>query len=105
MEITDRGPDELPSFRFEITRERFMHPLMGTMGRLRQHLDDSLASWQCRWEAEPDVYVLEGQGPPSAVAGIQAMAMGHDIDAVLDLHGVPAGRPIATTIRWDQSSS
>ena len=80
---------ELVPFRFEITDERLLAPDYRTMQRAKRFVDALLDTEGAEMWSQPDfpknLTVVGGKAPQPVLTVLQAIAMGHDLDAVLDL--------------------
>lgn len=78
---------ELVPFRFEVTEDRIVRTSQRTMRRLEELVGaapDGASFSSFRLEDWSKV-IVSGRLPQPAVTALQALAMGHDVDGVLDL--------------------
>lgn len=92
-------PDGLVSFRFEVTAQRMVDVPRETYHRMVRFVVEG-EPWEegavlhQRHDYQRDVIVMEGELPQPCVTALQALAMGHDLDAVLDLLESQSGSPV-----------
>ena len=84
--------DDLVRFRFEVPRERIAAIAGPVLDRLRDfvHNDDTPgAYWEWFDDFKRDLTTIKGEMGQSQVTALQALAMGFDVEAVLDMLGAP----------------
>jgi len=86
-------PDgDLVSFRFEVTARRLVEITDRTYSRLLRFVMEQQpweqgANLAQHHDYARDMVIVTGELPQPAVTALQALAMGHDLGAVLDLLG------------------
>lgn len=80
------GDEELVPFRFEVTSERIVGTPLETYRRLQRFVTSGKDGFIVfRNDHMRDLVIASGELPQPNVTALQALAMGHDVDAVLDM--------------------